>query len=231
MGGAAFAASGPAAPQAAATGSTASVVVFGDSITAAVQQSPERRWPAILEQRLRAAAPGRGLSVVNAGAGGNTSREGLARIERDVLARKPDVVTVEFGGNDATDVPNRHVDLAEFGQNLSSIVTRVRSVSPDAAIIMLTFPPVIDSRHSRGTMHGGLDRYVEQYRESVRTFASSRGLRLVDTDAAIRPRAEQLILPDGVHLTAEGNQAIADAVFPAVRDALGIPDGDAVLKP
>ena len=152
-------------------------------------------------------------------------------IERDVLARKPDVVTVEFGGNDATDVPNRHVDLAEFGQNLSSIVTRVRSVSPDAAIIMLTFPPVIDSRHSRGTMHGGLDRYVEQYRESVRTFASSRGLRLVDTDAAIRPRAEQLILPDGVHLTAEGNQAIADAVFPAVRDALGIPDGDAVLKP
>ena len=212
-------------PPIAVASPTITLVVFGDSITAARQQPNDKRWPAIVERQLQETHPDRTIRVINAGVGGNTSREGLARIDTDVLAHKPDVVTVQFGGNDPTDSARLHVPLTEFAQNMSNIVARIEAVNPQTTIIMLTFPTVIDDRHSMGKMHGGLDNYIEQYRAAVRTFAKRLNLKLVDLDAAIRPRAVQYVLPDGVHLTAEGNAAIAAAVFPAVRDALDIRRG------
>jgi acyl-CoA thioesterase-1 len=201
---------------------TSTIVVFGDSITAAKEQPESKRWPSLLAQRLQKAAPDRRIRVVNAGVGGNTSREALARIEKDVLSHRPDVVTLEFGGNDATDDPARHVDLKEFERNMATMVAKIRKVNPQAAIVIVTFPPVIDSRHAHGAMRGGLDRYVESYRESARRFAKDRKLRLVDLDAVIRPRAEQNVLADGVHLTVEGNEAAAQAVDRVVRGAMAI---------
>lgn len=189
------------------------VVMFGDSITAG-------HWPALVAERLQASTTHRNIRVVNAGVGGNTSREGLARINQDVLAHKPDVVTVEFGGNDATDQPDRHVDLKEFETNVAVIVEKILAVSPHAVVVMMTFPTVIDSRHVKGSLAGSLDKYVEHYRQSVRRFAKDRELPLVDMDAVIRPQGDTFIQGDGVHLTAEGNEAIARATVPVIRRAL-----------
>jgi lysophospholipase L1-like esterase len=216
---AAFAAE-PASPSSEAKGPV-TVVVFGDSITASKEQPEAQRWPSLLQERLKAGDADRQIRVINAGVGGNTSREGLARIEKDVLAHKPDLVAIEFGGNDATDDTKRHVDLKEFEQNLAVIIAKVREVNPKAVVVMTTFPPIVDKRHSHGTRHGGLDKYIEQYRESVRRFAKDRKLVLFDLDAVIRPRAEELILGDGVHLTAEGNEIVARAMEPVIRETLG----------
>src|SRR4051794_26166849 len=54
------------------------VVCLGDSLTA-------RGYPQVMETVLH-------VRVVNAGIGGNTSRQGLARLQKDVLSKKPDVV-------------------------------------------------------------------------------------------------------------------------------------------
>ena len=70
------------------------VVAFGDSITLAKRQEPEARWAALVETDLRQRAGESTVRVVNAGVGGNTSREGLARIDADVLAHAPDLVPV-----------------------------------------------------------------------------------------------------------------------------------------
>ncbi|MCX7008096.1 MAG: GDSL-type esterase/lipase family protein, partial [Kiritimatiellaeota bacterium] len=59
------------------------VVCFGDSIT-------HLGFPKLVAEQL-------GVTVINAGAGGNTTRAGLARMEQDVLAHKPDAVTILFG--------------------------------------------------------------------------------------------------------------------------------------
>lgn len=56
--------------------------------------------------------------MINSGVGGNTSREALDRIGKDVLVYRPDLVMVEFGGNDATPDPNREVSPDEFEENL-----------------------------------------------------------------------------------------------------------------
>ena len=78
------------------------IVAFGDSMTECKALEPSARWPGLLQRRLNRASAGIRCVVVNAGVGGNTSREGLARLERDVLPHRPDLTLVQFGGNDAT---------------------------------------------------------------------------------------------------------------------------------
>lgn len=195
------------------------IVAFGDSITEAAQVPEEQRWPHLLAEMLRESLPSREITVANAGVGGNTSREGLARLERDVLTHQPDLVLVEFGGNDATCEPERHVPLEEFTANLQAMRDRLPR---ETAMVLLTFPPVIDDWHCwKGhpfyEERGGQDIFIETYREETRRFAGNYNLPLIDIDRALRRACadagtEKFILPDGVHLTVDGNRIVAEEV-------------------
>lgn len=211
---------------AAVAGEVTTVVGFGDSITAAGRQPVPRRWLGVLEGLLCRSLPQRRFRLVNAGVGGNTSREGLARIETDVLRQGPDLVLVQFGGNDATADNARHVPPSEYETNLETIRALV-SDRTGAGVVLLTFPPIINAWHAWGAHPfyepwGGSDGCVAVYREITRAFASRHGLPLVDLDVALRrvcesEGAESVILPDGVHLTERGNEVVAEAVFEVLR--------------
>lgn len=193
------------------------IVAFGDSITACNTETPDdsMRWPVMMEKALRATFPSMTITVINAGVGGNTSREGLARMEADVLAHEPDYVLVEFGGNDATPEPDRHVSLDEYRRNLRTMKSRLEARGC-TGMIPVTFPPIINERHTwrDGSFGpGGPDGCVEQYRQVTREFAAEHRLPLADMDQAIRPDRECCILPDGVHLTAKGNRTTADLMI------------------
>ena len=200
------------------------IVAFGDSITQASRQPEGRKWIDIVGSRLRARFSGRDFAAINAGVGGNTSREGLARIKTDVLAHRPDYVLVQFGGNDATADSARHVTLEEYAENLEKIRKSVVEET-GATVALLTFPPIIDEWHGWGDHEmyqeaGGCDRYIEQYRQLTRDFAERNGLLLIDIDKALRDACAadgngEYILPDGVHLTEKGNEVVADTVFRA----------------
>ena len=197
------------------------IVAFGDSITEAGHQAPAARWPAILSKKLQERFPDCVIEVINAGVGGNTSREGLQRIEADVLRHAPQFVLFEFG-NDATFEPARHVDFAEFTANLEQIKNRVAQRN-NGRVIPLTFTPVVDgwhkfSEHEFYRQKGGADVFQERYRQLTRQFAQTHGLPLADIDKALREEMArhgpgECIRPDGVHLTARGNQLVADCVF------------------
>lgn len=204
---------------------TITIVAFGDSITQAAAQECENRWPEVLRRGLQERFARLDIRVINAGAGGETSREGLARIGTDVLAHKPQYVLFEFG-NDATPEPDRHVSLEEFTENVNRIINRVVDEAGGIAIPM-TFPPVIDAWHSHYEHpfyeeYGGQDACQEGYRAAVRTIAHQRGVPMIDIDRALRARMsadgpESCILPDGVHLTAEGNACVAQAVAKVLK--------------
>ena len=202
------------------------LVAFGDSITAATRQAPQARWPEILKHSLHERFPGCSFNVINAGVGGNTSREGLRRIEKDVLTHDPDFVLVEFG-NDATPNPARHVSFEEFVDNLRQIQSRVAERS-NGRLVMLTFPPMIDRWHAKYNdefykRNGGQDAYQEHYRKLTRQFAKDHGLALADIDKAVREEisrhdARAFILPDGVHLTDRANRLVAEVVLAALGE-------------
>jgi lysophospholipase L1-like esterase len=188
------------------------IVAFGDSITRGYAVPVGEGWV----ERLAA----QGVPIHNAGGNGNTSAEGLLRIDADVLAHRPRLVLVEFGGNDAVH-DARHVSVDAYTRHLATIRDRVQAQG--GRIVLLTFPPVINAWHAwrRDPYYerwGGLDQCVEEYREQTRAFARQEGCPLFDLDRLLRERiaaegAPSCILPDGVHLTPTGHQRVAEAVL------------------
>ena len=89
------------------------IVAFGDSITEGrTGVAPEDNWLLKLDHLLE-----HKHVLINSGHGGNSAREAMMRYEKDVLLHDPDLVLLEFGGNNHDPRPersHRKVDDAEF---------------------------------------------------------------------------------------------------------------------
>lgn len=196
------------------------VVAFGDSITRGYGLPEGSGWVELLAGLLQKKYGGNSIRVVNSGGNGNTSAEGLQRIEADVLAHMPGTVLVEFGGNDTVH-DARAVSIADFARNLLEIHAKIKRRG--GAVFFLTFPPIINEWHAAHSdsyylKWGGLDKCAGQYREQTRAVAESLGCPLFDLDLFLRKQIEKdgrahCIAKDGVHLTAEANRLIAGAVL------------------
>lgn len=200
------------------------IAVFGDSMTAAAQVGPAKRWTTLLEQKLNSELAPRSVIVINAGVGGNTSREGLARMDKDVLAHQPDWVLVEFGGNDVTMEPQRQVAIEEFHRNLETIWNKAAAIG--ARVAFISFPPVVDAWHcwandEKAKKHfhaiGGLDASIHIYRQAAEQKARSHQCLFIDWYHEVHLAMEKdgygvHILGDGVHFTEAGNRIAFDIV-------------------
>jgi lysophospholipase L1-like esterase len=216
------------------------IVAFGDSMTACAALTPPQRWPALLQRRLNRAFPEVSFEVINAGVGGNTSREGLARLARDVLARRPALTLVQFGGNDATTDAARVVEGEEFSRNLGTLRRRLLAIG--SAVAWVTFPPVIDAWHSwsapgntvaqeKFLPAGGSDYFLHRYRQRTRAIAQRHGDLLIDLYGGMRQVLERggcarFVMPDGVHFTAAGSREagviVCQALLPYLSQTLAI---------
>src|SRR5205823_11906760 len=99
---------------------TTAILAFGDSITAGFGLPQQEAFPARLEAKLR--ADGLAVHVVNAGNSGDTTADGLGRLDW-ALAEKPDIVILELGANDAL----RGLDPAVVRANLDTMIEKVRA--------------------------------------------------------------------------------------------------------
>lgn len=165
----------------------AKVVCFGDSITFGSGVPPAQTWVQQLADRFQ-------LTLINAGVSGHTSSQGLARIQSDVLAPKPDFVIINFGMNDhvmqARDVPN--VSPALFRTNLLTMIHRVRTNG--AIPILVTANYIIEGdatqyyyqRHPAAYYAnvGGAQAWLDLYLELVRQAAVETGVDLIDVRQA-----------------------------------------------
>jgi len=208
------------------------IVGFGDSITEAAVNMPDTglRWLNRLERKLNALAPENcRFQVFNAGVGGNSAREAMARMETDVLRHDPDWVLLEFGGNNNDPAhPERVVPPAEFKLHLAHF----RALLPaKTRVIVITFPPIFPEQHiywqnpayrpyleqTQATM--GIDCYIE----ITRQFAAENHYPLFDLNRVLVELGkshghDRYTLPDGVHLTAAGNAVLADGMLALLRD-------------
>ncbi|OHB52691.1 MAG: hypothetical protein A2Y12_03275 [Planctomycetes bacterium GWF2_42_9] len=194
------------------------IVAFGDSITAAVGLGTEQKWTSLLEKKLNSHKKNIHWTVVNSGIGGNTSREGLMRFEKDVLSFQSDIVLVQFGGNDAGTVADRAVSVEEFKHNLNIMYEAIKT-----QMMLLSYPPIIDDWHSDGksvryAAYGGFDRYVELYRQAARDFCREKNVKIIDIETALRKACkefstQEIVMKDGIHLTAKGNEIICQTVY------------------
>src|SRR5947207_10969565 len=99
---------------------TTEILVFGDSIAAGFGLPAGEAFPARLEAKLR--ADRLDVHIVNAGNSGDTTADGLGRLDC-ALAEKPDIVILELGANDAL----RGLDPAVVRANPDPMLEKVRS--------------------------------------------------------------------------------------------------------
>lgn len=224
----------PGQPASGTPGPARTIVALGDSITAV--RGKLKVYPLLLEEEL--VARGRTVRVVNAGVGGCTTEQAKARFASDVLARKPDVVVVFFGTNDAAvDVwktppaTKPRVALERYEANLREFC---RTLKARGAKTILVTPPPMRWTANMKKLYGrppyrpddldGFNAVIAQYAESVRRVAREEGAALADAERAFRAYGQEPgksvdnLLSDGMHPNAAGQLLLADLLLPLLGE-------------
>ncbi len=184
-------ASAPKANPAPAGKSTRPLLVcFGDSLTAGAGIDADQAYPADLQKLLD--EQGYNYRVVNAGVNGNTTKDGLDRVG-DVLRLHPQVVVVEFGGNDGL----RGLPAAQAQRNLDSIVRQIKASGSKVALAGITLP----------AQYGG--PYIQSFNAMFPAVAERNRVPLLPFILQDVYGVPGYIQDDGVHPTARGAQQVA----------------------
>jgi lysophospholipase L1-like esterase len=217
------------------------IVCFGDSVTQGVPHvAPEDTFVALLERRLnQRSGTEMQICATNAGVGGENTAEGLVRLDADVLAHEPDLVTVEFGLNDIRYEPEKRIPEETFAANLREMHRRLDAAG--AIVIFMTPNPIIDVFHvySQGTDYyapwGGCNGLNAIYAGIIRQVAADVQAPLCDIYSALVKEAVKsefhgetfdygdlsilgryISTQDGVHPTAAGQEFIAAELYAVI---------------
>ena len=112
-----------------------SILVVGDSLSAAYGIAQSRGWVALLAERLKRERPD--YSVVNASVSGDTTAGGRARLKAALERHQPAVVIIGLGGNDGL----RGLPVAQMKDNLSAMVREARAAGARVLLVGMKIPP------------------------------------------------------------------------------------------
>ncbi len=173
------------------------IVVFGDSLSAGFGADPGQSFPDYLQKDLDQL--GYRYRVVNQGVSGDTTADGLARIE-DAVERKPAVAILELGGNDGL----RGLPVESTKANLEGMIERLEKAGCKILLAGMTLPPNYGPE------------YIKQFQEMYRDLAKEHHLPLIPfllADLVYQSPKLGLIQRDGIHPTAKGNEIVARTVL------------------
>lgn len=211
-----------------------SVMFFGDSICYGQFVSPHATWVTQVSRSLSERF-GERIWVSNCGISGNTTRMALERMPSYFQSHNIDIVLVQFGINDCnlwrTDKGLPRVSRKAFHANLEEIIDRARRFGARHVLLTTNHPTTkmieLDGEtipHQRGN---------SEYNEVIRQVARDRNdVVLIDIDElfSAQPETQELLLPDGVHLSLRGHNLYYSAVYPdierAVESTLQVPHED-----
>lgn len=208
------------------------LAAFGDSITAGQYLNESDTYWRKLADRF-------GFEPIGAGVPGNTTGQGLERIERDVLAKRPDICIIAFGMNDHVHVApeSAKTPLPRFRDNLTRIVELMREADIDP--LLCTIHPIIEgdaekyyyNRHPREFYRNpdGAQAWIDAYNEQIRRTAAELEVPLADVALEWRRHlgaggslqkllrtTENSGTDDGVHPTAAGQDLYAACIGEAL---------------
>ena len=180
------------------------IVAFGDSLTAGYGAEPGNSYPDFLQRDLdHAGLPWR---VVNLGVSGDTTTDGLNRM-KDVLAAKPQIVILEFGGNDGL----RGLPVETTRSNLEQMIVTLQKAGIRVLLAGMTLPPNYGRAY--------INSFQEIYTELGRKYKVALIPFLLE-DIIARPNFRTLIQRDGIHPTGPGNEIVARTVMKYLRPLL-----------
>ena len=183
-------------PQGAAAEENIRIVVYGDSLTSGYQLQPEQAFPARLERKLKEIGF-TNFEVVNMSVAGETTSGGAGERLGSLLDKRPDIVVVELGTNDAI----RGVTATLIYNNVATIVSKLAASRTYIVLMGTTAPP--------GAEYGYSDQIEEGYRRIAQTYNVAFYPLALDGIAG----NPDLTLADGLHPNAKGVDVMVEGVY------------------
>lgn len=185
-----------------AVASDHTILVFGDSLSAAHGLRPEQGWVALLIGRLR--HQGYEYQVINASVSGETTTGGLARLPRELRLTQPGILILELGANDAL----QGLPLQLAHQRLADMIRLAQSARARVLLVGILIPPNYGPRYTR--------QLAAMYPALARQFHTTLVPFLLK-GVALHP---DLMQQDGLHPNARGEPRVLDALWPYLQPML-----------
>jgi len=203
------------------------IVMMGDSITQMGGQP--KGYVTLVDTTLKAAFPNQPIEVINVGIGGQKAPDMRARFQRDVIDRKPEIVTLSVGVNDvwhdfrdpqwtkrvAEGNSGRGVALPTY---LSNIEAMVEAAKAAGIRVILVSPTLIYE-----DLHCAENRRLQSYVRAEGDLAKRLGVGFINLNSVFAKvvkayqreagKRQLLLTIDGVHVNDAGNALMADTIL------------------
>ena len=174
---------------------------FGDSITAGYGLQSGQSYPDALQRDLD--ARGYHYTVNNQGTSGATTKDAVASLH-SILLLHPEIVIVEFGGNDGL----RGLPPDQTRRNLDQVLTTLEAAHIKVLLAGITLPP-----------NYGAD-YIHAFEQVFRDLAAKHHVTFVPMIYKDLVHVQGTIQQDGIHPTAKGSEIIANTLLPELKPML-----------
>ena len=178
------------------------LLVVGDSISAAFGLDTRQGWVALLEKRLR--DEGFKDKVVNASVSGDTSAGGQARLPALLSEHKPSLVVLELGGNDGL----RGQLPTQLQQNLASMIDKSRAAGAKVVLLGMQLPPNYGAR------------YTKAFAQVYSDLAMQKNVPLVPFFLEGVGGHPELMQADGIHPAQNAQGQLLENAWPAIKPLL-----------
>jgi acyl-CoA thioesterase-1 len=183
-------------------GAAQSILVLGDSLSAAYGMPVEQGWVALMRQRI--AQQSADTVVVNASISGETTQGGITRLPALLDEHNPDILILELGANDGL----RGTPLPVIRQNLSDLIGLGQSKGARVLLLGIRLPPNYGPRYSDG--------FYSIFAELSESQQVARVPFLMDGVALDRA----LMQSDGLHPNSEAQPRLMENVWESLQDLL-----------
>jgi acyl-CoA thioesterase-1 len=167
------------------------VIAFGDSITLGTGTTAGNNYVNLLTRYT-------GITIDNQSISGNTTAQGVARVDADIIAKDPDIVIVFLGGNDIL----QRVDEDTTFENIRTIVTKIQASGAKVVLVGI-YDGIVLRDYERAY------RDVAQDTDAYYVSGVLRGI-IGDSD----------LMADAVHPNSAGHVVIANRIFPVLAEAI-----------
>jgi lysophospholipase L1-like esterase len=194
------------------------IVFLGDSITQG-GVSP-KGYVTVIKNTLAEKHPDLGIEIIGAGISGNKVPNLQARVDKDVVAKKPTIVVIYIGINDVwhgEKDPARGTTPDKFATGLEEVIGKCTAAG---ARVVLCTPTVIGEKNDGSN---GLDAKLDEYADISRATAKKLNLQLCDLRKAFvdhlkannpENKEKGILTTDRVHLNEAGNRLVAETILP-----------------
>ncbi len=183
--------------------SARTLLVLGDSLSAAYGISPEQGWVALLETRLQQEYAD--IRVVNASISGETTQGGITRLPALIKRHQPDWIVLALAANDGL----RGMPLGIIERNITTLIELSEDAEAKPLLVGIRLPPNYGVSYT--------ERFYTLFETLAQQYQISRVPFLLDGVAL----QETLMQSDGLHPNAKAQPLLLENVWPFLQPLLG----------